>query len=228
MTVVTRGADKSKDPRKEAQQERSRATVDAVFEAMDRVVRREGIDAFSIAQVAADAGIARASIYDYFPTREALVAAWEERMIVAETGRVAALVAELLARPPSFERSVIRLVEAVMDAFARQAAAFGYKDSFGSLGLHARSRVRGELTENIVGMMTSALDQSPDRARLRVDRVDVAARLVVHTVLNVSRVFAGTPPDDADLHVHRRELARMIYRYLLRDPVDVPHAEKVG
>lgn len=227
MIVVTK-SDKSKDPRKQAQQERSRATVDAVFEAMDRVVRREGIDAFSIAQVATEAGIARASIYDYFPTREALVAAWEERMIVAETTRIGMLLAELMANPPRFEHSVIRLVESVMEAFARQAAAFGYTDSFGSLGLHARSRVRGEMVENVVMMMAGALEHAPDRERLRVDRTDVAARLVVHTVLNVARAFAGPTTNVADLHVHRRELARMVYRYLLRDPVDVPHDEKVG
>ncbi|MBS2020240.1 MAG: TetR/AcrR family transcriptional regulator [Deltaproteobacteria bacterium] len=222
MNVVAK-ADKSKDPRKQAQQERSRATVDAVFEAMDRVVRREGIDEFSIAQVATEARVARASVYDYFPTREALVAAWEERLISAEMARFAELLAELMANPPPFERSVIRLIEAVMDAFARQAAAYGYRDTFGSLGLHARSRVRGEMTEQIVAMMAGALAQAPDRERLRVDRLDVAARLVVHTVLNLARVLAGAPFDAGELHVHRRELARMVYRYLLRDPADVPH-----
>ncbi|MBX3188521.1 MAG: TetR/AcrR family transcriptional regulator [Labilithrix sp.] len=212
--------DKDKDPRKQAQQERSRATVDAVFAAMDRVVRRDGIDSFSIAQVAAEAGIARASIYDYFPTREAIVAAWEERIIGQETARIGALVSELIANPPPFEHSVIRLVEAVLEAFARQAAAFGYRDG---LGLHARSRVRGEVADGVIAMMTGALASAPDRARLRVERADVAARIVVHTVLNVARVLAGASMSEEELHVHRRELARMICRYLLHDPVDVPH-----
>lgn len=214
--------EKAKDPRKQARQERSRATVDAVFEAMDRVVRREGIDAFSIAQVAADAGIARASIYDYFPTREALVAAWEERIIDAEHMRIGVLVGQLMADRPPFERSVLRLVEAVLDAFARQAEAFGYRDG---LGLHARSRVRGELAERIIVMMAAALAHAPDRARLRIDRPDVSARILVHTVLNVARVLASTEMPKDELHLHRRELARMVCRYLLHDPRDIPHEE---
>lgn len=87
---------------------------------------------------------------------------------------------------------------------------------------------RLRLRQLVVMMMAGALEHAPDRQRLRVERMDVAARLVVHAVLNVARAFAGAPMGEADLHVHRRELARMIYRYLLRDPVDVPHDDEVG
>jgi len=209
----------SKEPRKTAKQERSRATQTAIFDAMDRVVKKQGVETFSIADVAKEAGVGRASIYDFFPTREALVAAWEERIIMDNMARVGARVMELLANPPSMEESITILVEMVCDAFKQQADVFQYKER---IGYAARSTVRNEIAERIVAMMANALAAAPDRKRIHIERLDVAARLIVHAVLNLARTLAATPMSDDDIVVHRAELAKMMYRYLLVDPVDVP------
>ncbi len=67
------------NPRKEAAQERSRATVDALVDATARILVREGFDKASTNRIAAVAGVSVGSLYQYFPSKEALVAAVIER-----------------------------------------------------------------------------------------------------------------------------------------------------
>jgi AcrR family transcriptional regulator len=66
-------------PRKTASQERSKATVDALLAATARVLVREGYDRASTNKIADAAGVSIGSLYQYFPTKEALVAAVIER-----------------------------------------------------------------------------------------------------------------------------------------------------
>src|SRR6516164_3782149 len=67
------------NPRKLASQERSRATVDALLEATARVLLKEGYDRASTNRIAEVAGVSIGSLYQYFPSKEALVAAVIDR-----------------------------------------------------------------------------------------------------------------------------------------------------
>jgi AcrR family transcriptional regulator len=67
------------NPRKTASQERSRSTVDALLEATARVLLREGYDRASTNRIAEVAGVSIGSLYQYFPSKEALVAAVIDR-----------------------------------------------------------------------------------------------------------------------------------------------------
>src|SRR5579872_2456949 len=66
-------------PRKQASQDRSRATVEALIEATARILIREGFDGASTNRIAAQAGVSVGSLYQYFPSKEALVAAVIDR-----------------------------------------------------------------------------------------------------------------------------------------------------
>ena len=66
-------------PRKHASQERSRATVDALIEATARILVKEGFDKASTNRIAQVAGVSVGSLYQYFPCKEALVAALIDR-----------------------------------------------------------------------------------------------------------------------------------------------------
>jgi len=61
-------------PRKSASQQRSRATVDSLVEATARILVREGFDKASTNRIAEVAGVSVGSLYQYFPSKEALVA----------------------------------------------------------------------------------------------------------------------------------------------------------
>jgi len=67
------------NPRKFASQRRSRATVDALLDATARILIREGFDKASTNRIAAVAGVSVGSLYQYFPGKEALVAAVIDR-----------------------------------------------------------------------------------------------------------------------------------------------------
>ena len=53
-------------PRKSPRQDRSKATVDAIIQAMTRVLIKEGWDAASTNRVALEAGVSVGSLYQYF------------------------------------------------------------------------------------------------------------------------------------------------------------------
>lgn len=61
-------------PRKQASQERSRATIDAILDATARVLVKHGYDHASTNKIAEAAGVSVGSLYQYFPSKEALVA----------------------------------------------------------------------------------------------------------------------------------------------------------
>jgi AcrR family transcriptional regulator len=63
------------DPRKKPMQTRSVATVDAILQAGARVLAREGYEGAGVNRIAQLAGVSIGSLYQYFPSKEALVAA---------------------------------------------------------------------------------------------------------------------------------------------------------
>jgi AcrR family transcriptional regulator len=66
-------------PRKQPTQERSHATVTALLDATARVLLREGYDRASTNRIAQVAGVNIGSLYQYFPGKDALVAALIDR-----------------------------------------------------------------------------------------------------------------------------------------------------
>jgi AcrR family transcriptional regulator len=87
------------NPRKEASQERSRATVNALVEATARILVKEGFDRASTNRVAEVAGVSVGSLYQYFPGKEALVAAVVERHQQEVMQTVRGELADIAAQP---------------------------------------------------------------------------------------------------------------------------------
>jgi len=86
-------------PRKNASQQRSRATVDALVEATARILVKEGFDKASTNRIAEVAGVSVGSLYQYFPGKEALVAAVFERHQQENMQTVRGELAQLMAQP---------------------------------------------------------------------------------------------------------------------------------
>jgi len=66
-------------PRKLPRQARSKATVDAIIAASAQVLVAHGYEGATTARVAERAGVSIGSLYQYFPNKEALIAALIER-----------------------------------------------------------------------------------------------------------------------------------------------------
>ena len=101
-------------PRKNASQERSRATVDALVEATARILVRDGFEKASTNRIAEVAGVSVGSLYQYFPSKEALVAAVIERHNEEIMGIVRATLAEVADLP--LDKAVRKLVTVAVEA----------------------------------------------------------------------------------------------------------------
>jgi len=101
-------------PRKNALQARSRATVDALLEATARILVREGFEKTSTNRIAEIAGVSVGSLYQYFPSKEALVAAVIERHNEEIMGIVRAALGEVADLP--IDKAVRKLVTVAIEA----------------------------------------------------------------------------------------------------------------
>jgi AcrR family transcriptional regulator len=101
-------------PRKKPRQARSQETVEALLEATARVLVSAGYDRASTNRIAEAAGVSVGSLYQYFPGKEALVAALIER----HSGQIRALVLSRMsgAAGAPLEEAVRGVVEAVFEA----------------------------------------------------------------------------------------------------------------
>ena len=103
-------------PRKRPRQDRSRATVDAVLAATARILVRRGFDGLTTNAVAEAAGVSIGSLYQYFPNKEALVAALIERHIEDMN---AAVLSELVrVAPLPMAQAVRAVIELAIEAHA--------------------------------------------------------------------------------------------------------------
>jgi AcrR family transcriptional regulator len=134
-------------PRKRPRQARSAATLDAIFEATIQVLLADGMRALTTTRVAERAGVSVGTMYQYFPHKQSLIYALNERYLEmlahkvettcrAQAGRpVAEMLAALIetywrAKTERAEvtralyRSVVEMDnEALVESFARRVDA---------------------------------------------------------------------------------------------------------
>jgi AcrR family transcriptional regulator len=123
-------------PRKTPRQERSRATVEALLEATTDILMREGYTRLTTNRIAERAGVNIASLYQYFPGKEAIVAELRRRHGTAQR----AALREVLAghRAGELEFTIRALVSAgvaghaeapgLHRVFTEEIPALAYRD----------------------------------------------------------------------------------------------------
>lgn len=206
------------NPRKNAAQARSRATVDALVEATARILVRDGYDRASTNRIAAEAGVSVGSLYQYFPGKEALVAAVIDR----HNQDLMRVVHEALAQVSgeTIEVGVRKLVEAAIEAHrvdprlhrvvAEQTPRTGglaNADNF-SRGAH--------------GLFRTYLEDHRDE--LRPLDLDLAAFVCVTSIEALTHEAVIHRPDmlaDEAVAVLVEEASRLVIGYL-RPPVQTP------
>jgi AcrR family transcriptional regulator len=67
------------EPRKQPRQARARETNEVLLEAAERVLAREGAEGFNTNRVAEVAGVSIGTLYQYYPSKEALLVQLQER-----------------------------------------------------------------------------------------------------------------------------------------------------
>lgn len=105
-------------PRKRPTQARAQVTVDAILRAAAHILRTQGWDACNTNAVAKRAGVSIGSLYQYFPSKEALLAAIAEAH--AEEGLRVLMEAVTAAsqRPRSMQETVRHYIRAMVSLHA--------------------------------------------------------------------------------------------------------------
>jgi AcrR family transcriptional regulator len=198
-------------PRKSASQERSRSTVDALLEATTRILIKEGYDRASTNRIAEVAGVSIGSLYQYFPSKEALVAAVVERhsQELSKVTRNALL--KVAARP--IEVAAREFVSVAIDAhrvnpklhgvLAEQIPRVGRLENIEANVRDGYALVRGYLEAH--------------RDEIDVADLDLAAFVVVTVVEALTHAAVLRRPDilvDQKAQRFVDDVTRLVVRYL--------------
>lgn len=96
-------------PHKTPVQSRSRVTVDAIFEATIQVLLSEGMARLTTTRVSERAGVSVGTMYQYFPNKQALIIALNERYLNTLAERVEETCSRMAGQPAS--KMVSALIE---------------------------------------------------------------------------------------------------------------------
>lgn len=202
-------------PRKIPRQARSRQTVDAVLDATARVLVKAGYAALTTNRVAEVAGVSVGSLYQYFPSKEALVDALLERHL--ETVRRVVFAAMAGLGQLSLRDATRAMVGALAAAHAGDPAL--HRVLLSELPRASRMRRLRDWDQAMHAAIVAFLE--PRRAELRVTDLATAAFVVLVTVdgmMTASILFQAELPtlDVVD------ETTTLVMRYLARDPERSP------
>ncbi|MBN8614466.1 MAG: TetR/AcrR family transcriptional regulator, partial [Deltaproteobacteria bacterium] len=177
---MTRRATSRIRPRKAPIQRRSRATVEAILGATARILVRSGWDALTTNRVAEKAGVSIGTLYEWFPSKEALVTALLEAHLARAESVLDALVLELAssARTLSLSELAARMAEAMVALHEDEPRLHRVLSEEIPQTAAARARVH-TLEARMMTVLAALLASHP---RVLVRDPEVAARLVVVTL----------------------------------------------
>jgi AcrR family transcriptional regulator len=202
----------SREPsrRRTPTQDRARETLSAIVEAAARVFAADGLRGSTIAHIADVAGVSVGSLYQYFPSKQALVLAVHERETNEMVRRFFEIVAVYgLEDIPGLLRASLA---SLLERYDRNAAL--YRVLF-----HEVPRVAGmgpNLRVDVVGIRSVriALDVAKDRLQPR--DLDAAASLLVRTVrYNLMPLLAEPLVGGEERERFLDELSALLSNYLL-------------
>jgi len=120
-------ATRKRSVRRIPRQPRALVTVEAILDAVVRILKRDGVEAVTTNRIAEVAGVSVGSVYQYFPDKRAIFLALHDRH-VAEVGRV--IDSSLVAHAGSSLEDVLRaLLEALIDAHDPDPELFALLDA---------------------------------------------------------------------------------------------------
>jgi AcrR family transcriptional regulator len=155
----------SADARRAPRQERAHRTVDAILEAARILVVRHGLEALTTNGVARLAGVSIGSLYQYFPSKRALISALRERHQQAGEQLFIATLAELY-KVHSVDVAVRCFVESMVlfhrhePALHRALELAGRRDTFNAREQRMFGLIRGYLESRRELLAVTDMDQA--------------------------------------------------------------------
>jgi AcrR family transcriptional regulator len=199
-------------PRKLPKQERSRATIEAILGATAHILVRDGFEGASTNRIAERAGVSIGSLYQYFPSKEALVAALLERHVREMRTFLAEAIPRAMSQP---------LRDAVRDTVRLMIEAHALRPELHRVFVEQVPRIGrlervSEVERRFEAMTRSWLEER--RHEIRPRNLDLAAFVAVQAVECLTHAAVLHHPEKLRSAEFVEEVTELVVRYLARDP----------
>ena len=194
-------------PRKLPRQARSQAMVEAMLDATARILIRAGREAATTNAIALEAGVSIGSLYQYFPNREAIIAALVHR----HGHRIHALVTDAMQPPPAtLDDAITRIVHAVFAAHRLDPALHDALDHDFGHGAHAHHH---PTTKQAVAEQMALLPATvkAEISCVDADHAPLVVAEIMHSLAHAALVHPREPRDAAALE---RQAVSAVLAYL--------------
>lgn len=184
------------------------ATVDAILVAVERILERDGLDRLTTNHVAELAGVSIGSLYQYFPNKESLIGALQDRYAEDTLTRVRTAIETSQNEP--IRTVIMRIGEAVLAAKQHQRPIHRWLiDARTAAG--AMERYRSSLDQH-VDLIAEFLARHPD---VNVPDPRATAFVLVHASEGLIEAVSERPQDVDAMRV-ALEAVELLARFVER------------
>jgi AcrR family transcriptional regulator len=205
MTVKTA----RKTSRRRPKQRRSRETVDAILEAVIKLLRRGGSNAITTNRIADIAGVSIGSIYQYFPNKRAIFVALHQRHVDSIDRMIRGKIVEHAASP--LKDLVRALVEGMVEAHETDPELYGL------LFAEVPHRADGtqEFAVRLHGLFRMAIAARAHEAEMKRRRdLDKVVFVMTHMIDALSHGAVLRRPPGLSLAEAKEEAVKAVLAYL--------------
>lgn len=194
-------------PKKWPSQQRSRMTFEALVEACARLLAERGYARLTTNHVAERAGVGIASLYEYFPDKDALVARVAERLVHRVMHRLGEHMDAILAAPP--ENAIALWIDRIHRTLEEEkalVAVFVYEVPYTN---------RLPVVRNINEELLRFSEQARGRAGVDLAQPRVELYLIINLVSSTILQLVLDPPPDVRIEEMKHALAARVGQWLL-------------
>lgn len=185
-------------------QDRSKATVAAILEATAQLLQETTPDTLTTAEISERAGVSVGSIYQYFETKEALIAALAHDTVAQVNTSVRDMLMQ--ARPDDLKAVLAPIIDTLLENYHEQPARMGFLIS------HLVSRGEIEAVEQPLQQLEAWLtDFLVSTGTVHENVAEVRVRIVVQGVASVLRNTLRHRPEELSRPTLRQELIRFLH-----------------
>lgn len=203
---------KTLTPRKTAVQERSRFTVEAIYEAAVQIFTEHGYAGATTDLIAGRAGVSVGTLYQYFPNKQAiLIGIWNRNMEDADKGRE--FFVNRFKEDKSLDPDKIKsLVKAVFHLHKESIKPQLFFEE-----IPQPDFIKARLLEKEAATIKLYAAMLESGRNLRTDRVDIAARMIYEIIERLMHRYLAHFHHEMSEDEFLAETSDIISRYLFAD-----------
>jgi AcrR family transcriptional regulator len=182
------------------------------MQATDELLKELGYERTTIPKVAERAGMSAPAIYRYFPTKEALLAAWAEKLWRDGLAQIATTALDMHTRRVPVREIVATLITLVVDILGRSIAVHRSLEGRAAHADQQRQRLP-ETAQLLAALLAERRAEEP--ATVREGDLQFRCMLVSVLILEASIAAAATAPEKFETGQLQRELVHATLAWLL-------------